>query len=50
MYVVQDQMYPVRPLCGTLPVPYMPVRITRSALVVLSAQQVERDLESPLNH
>ena len=33
MYAVQDQMYPMHPLYGTLPVPYEPVRVTRGALV-----------------
>ena len=33
MHVVQDQMYQMHPLYGALPVPYVPVRVTRGALV-----------------
>ena len=33
MYAVQDQMYPMHPLYGALPLPYVPVRVTRGALV-----------------
>ena len=33
MYAVQDQMYPMHPLCGTRLVPYLLVSITRGAVV-----------------
>ena len=36
MYAVQGQMFPMHPLFGTLPVPYVPVRVTRGALVAHS--------------
>ena len=33
MYAVQDQVYPMHPRYGAVPEPYVPVRITRDALV-----------------
>ena len=33
MYDVQDQMLPMHPLCGAVPEPHVPVRVTRSGLV-----------------
>ena len=40
MYAVKDRMYPMHPLYGTLPVPYVPVRVTRGALVAHRYPQV----------
>ena len=31
MYAVQDQVYPVHPLYGALPEPYVPMRVTHGA-------------------
>ena len=33
MYAVKDQVYPKHPLYGALPVPYVPVRVTRGDLI-----------------
>ena len=36
MYSVQDQVYPMQPLYGALPVPYVPVRDTHGESVAHS--------------
>ena len=33
MYNVQDQMYLMHPVYGNLPEPYVPVRVTRGAVI-----------------
>ena len=35
MYAVQDQVYPIHPLHGSLPVPFVPMRVTRGAVIAL---------------
>ena len=35
MYAVQDQMYPMQPLYGTLPVPYVPARVIIIIIIII---------------
>ena len=38
VYAERVQMFPMHPLCGALPAPYVPVRVTRGDLRLLAAE------------